>query len=38
MFNLDNMSYGTFYVKTKNLEELAEMIDTGKIETEREEK
>jgi hypothetical protein len=35
MFNLDNMSYGTHYVKTRNIEELADMIEKGKIETER---
>ena len=37
MINLDTMSYGMYYVKTKNLEELADMIETGKIQTERDE-
>ncbi len=35
MINLDTMSYGMYYVKTKNLEELAEMIATGKVQTEK---
>jgi hypothetical protein len=34
MINLDTMSYGMYYVKTKNLDELADMIESGKIQTE----
>lgn len=36
MINLDTMSYGMYYVKTKNLEELADMIEKEKIQTETE--
>jgi len=37
MFNLDDLTHGTYYIKDKNLEELVDMFE-GKLQTERDEK
>lgn len=37
MFDLDDLSHGTYYIKDKNLEELIELFD-GKVQTEMSEK
>ncbi len=34
MLNIDDLSYGLYYVKTKNLEELIDVIENKKLQTE----
>jgi uncharacterized membrane protein (DUF485 family) len=34
MLNIDDLSYGLYYVKTKNLEELVDLFDNKNVQTE----